>query len=201
MKTWGKVLLSIPIVIALLFSFSCGTVGPAGPAGPKGPTGEAGPTGVAGPAGPKGPVGEKGPPGPQGPPGIWISGNETSTTTVGDPYDNNDWPVLWVKIEPYPEVYGWEYITVTLKVPPLSSNDFIFITAPGTRMTSHQVTKQIADANGNIVIKILSIKNTLSAGPDSKLELTNTKTDGSKIVVTHPIISMGGSRGVDTYLK
>jgi len=60
---------------------------------------------------------------------------------------------------------------------------------------------QFADANGDIVIKILSIKNTLTPGTTSKLELTNYKVDGSKIVVTHPIISMGGSRGVDTYTQ
>lgn len=193
MKIWVKALVSIALISTLLLLLGCGTAGPQGPAGPKGPIGEQGAVGQRGPAGPKGPAGPTGPEGPQGLPGIWVAENTTSTA-AGDPSDNLDWPVIWVSIDPYPVVYGFEYITVTLKVPPGSKSTLTFITAPGTRMGKYAVENKVADSNGDIVMKIYTLESSMTPGP-STLELINIKADGSsRIVVTHPITSARGTR-------
>lgn len=193
MKILLKIIVGVTLIIALLLVLSCGTAGPMGPAGSKGPTGLVGAEGPPGPVGPKGPEGLQGPPGPQGPAGIWVSENATTATPVADPYNNNEWPVIWVSIDPYPVVYGFEDITVTFKLPPGSKSTLVFITAGLSRMTKYQAENQVADANGDVTIKIFTLASTLTPGP-SKIELTNIKTDGSRIVVTHPIESGRGSR-------
>jgi len=173
--------------MGLLLAPGCGPMGPQGPAGPKGPTGEVGASGPPGARGPQGPQGPEGPVGLEGPPGISaVSGNGTSdnATVAGDPYDNLDWPVIWVSI--YPPIGGKNVeVTVTLKVPPLSKNTLTYITPLKARSTSHPPPDVVADADGNVVLTWTMNPNT-TPSPGGQLELVNTKPDGSQITVFHP---------------
>lgn len=201
MKTWVKALVGISVILVILLSAACaGPQGPAGPAGPAGSAGPKGPTGDQGLPGPQGLQGPQGPPGLTGPPGGGDSGTSTpstetpstpvtpSTPTTGDPYDNQDWPVIWVNIDPPEGVAGaGTKVTVTLKVPPGSMSDLTFIN-PGTGTRSrNKPTNVVADADGNAVLGPWDIHTNAAAG-EATLELTNTKTDGTKIIVTHPYI-------------
>lgn len=182
-----KVLASIPLIFALLSSLSCGPAGPPGPEGPKGPIGEAGVSGPPGPRGSQGPQGPEGPVGLQGLPGITAivdSGADNTTASVtGDPNDNLDWPVIWVLIDP--PIGGKDVpVTVTLKVPPGSRCSLVYITPLGAVSTSHP-DDVIADADGNAVMTWTMNRYTTPA-PGGKLQLTNTKTDNTQIIVYHP---------------
>ena len=189
MKTWVKALVSITLIITLLLSFGCaGSPGPAGPAGPQGERGLIGPTGQVGPPGPKGNLGPEGPQGPVGPQGLPGTGaapaDGAAAEPAGSPYDDPDWPVLWVSVDPT-TVTADTLITVVLKVPPGSTCDLIFITAWGTRITDRKES-EVADANGDVVIELMTHSGSLAPG-DATLELTNTKTDGTSIIVTYPV--------------
>ena len=185
MKTWVRALISITLILALLLSFGC-----AGPPGPKGDTGERGPIGPEGPHGPVGAKGEKGdegPQGPQGPPGTGAATTDgVAAEPAGSPYDDPDWPVIWVSVDPTiitPNIW----ITVTLKVPPNSLCDLMYITPWNARYVKIAPDTVVADADGNAVIKMASPPVQGLTSGDAKLEITNTKTDGSKIVVTYPV--------------
>lgn len=174
-----KGFVGITIFLALLLSLGCGSVGPAGL---KGETGDPGPAGPPGPVGPVGEVGPEGPPGPQGPPGVWISGDAAdNTTSTYGPYDNPDWPVIWVSVDP-PVVKSDYLVTVKLKVPPNSLCEIIMITPLGTKVTAKKGTA-ISDAEGNATVTFMTYSMGMTPGVN-QLELTNTKADGSKIVVT-----------------
>jgi len=161
---------------------------------------------VVGPAGPQGipgPQGLKGDPGPQGPPGTSaITGdtNGTDTTTPssdtttpstpsssGGSYDNPGFPVIWVSIEPPEGVSGaGTEVTVTLKVPPgalVSLHFFNPVTGTDSRNRPPDTN---ADTDGNVVLT-WAIHTNAAVG-EATLEVTVTKTDGTKIVVTHPYI-------------
>lgn len=187
MRTCVKALVSIIITFVLLLSLGCGPVGPAGPTGPKGPTGEAGLQGREGPPGPVGPAGPEGSPGPQGPPGIWITeaDNLTPTATVEDPYNNKDWPVIWVSIDP--PVGGMSVrVTVTLKVPPKSTCQMQYVSVGGYRWGTGRFSDVGADADGNAVMTLIMSANLALGLGQGGLELTNIKTDNTKIIVFHP---------------
>lgn len=110
------------------------------------------------------------------------STSDNQTTTVS--YDNLDWPVIWVSIDP-PEGGKSVVVTVTLKVPPGSLCQLQYITTLGGRYDSGKFPDVIADKDGNaVIVDEMSYKTT--PGPEGYLELTNIKPDGSKIVVTHP---------------
>ncbi|RJQ37877.1 MAG: ABC transporter substrate-binding protein [Dehalococcoidia bacterium] len=106
--------------------------------------------------------------------------------TAANSYDDPDWPVIWVKIDPAEGVSGGgTMITVTLKVPPGSFNEIIFINpVTGTR-SSRRPAPAVADADGNVVLGPWEVHSAAAAG-EATIELTCTKTDGTKIVVTHP---------------
>jgi peptide/nickel transport system substrate-binding protein len=110
----------------------------------------------------------------------------TTSQTADDPYNNPDWPVIWVNITPETAIYGeGTQITVTLKVPPGSMCDLTFINpVTGTR-SARKPTNVVADADGNAVLGPWEVSVKAAVG-EATLELTNTKTDGTKIVVTHP---------------
>ena len=186
MKTWARALVSITLILALLLSFGCGKAGPPGPAGPAG-VGTEGPAGPAGAPGPPGPPGTQGPEGPQGPAGPQGPGAGTADAAdapVAVSYDDPDWPVTWVSIDP-PEISKEILVTVTLIVPPGSTCELMYITAWAGRYAANQFPTVVADADGNAVLKLVMSSHftTGTAG----LELTNTKTDGSKIVILHPV--------------
>lgn len=187
MKTWLKALVSVTIILVLLLALGCGPAGPAGPAGLKGPTGPEGREGPIGPIGAAGPAGPEGPPGPQGPQGP-NAGEITSTpgALVAGPYDDPDWPVYWVSIDP-PELHVSTTITLTFKVPPGSTNDLMYITPLGTRYVKIHPTPVIADENGNAVITMNTPPPAGFTPGKATFELTNTKTDGTQIIVTHPV--------------
>ncbi|RJQ37925.1 MAG: hypothetical protein C4555_05715 [Dehalococcoidia bacterium] len=183
MRIRSKALVSVVLMLALVFVLGCGPAGPPGPQGPKGPTGligSSGPPGSRGPEGTQGPEGQQGPPGP---PGISASGNATGTASAtGDPYDDPDWPVYWVSIDP--PVGGKNVpVTVTLKVPPGSRCSLTYITPLNARSTA-KPEDVIADAEGNAVLKWTMHQYTT---PESggKLELVNTKTDGTQKTFFH----------------
>lgn len=186
MEKWVKVLGSAVLILAVLFLFGCGPAGPEGQPGPKGPTGEIGSTGPPGPRGPQGPEGPEGPVGPQGP--LGISSVSTSvadniSVTAGDPYDNPDWPIYWVSIDP--PVGGKEVkVTVTLKVSPGSRCSLTYITPLKARSTA-KPDDVIADADGNAVLTWTMHRFT-TPEPGGQLELVNTKTDNTQITVFHP---------------
>ncbi|RJO60174.1 hypothetical protein C4544_05960 [candidate division WS5 bacterium] len=160
--------------------------------------------GDRGPMGPPGPTGPEGPAGPAGPPGPAGSGSsgETTTTTpstpttptgdTGDPYDVSDFPVIWVSIEPpsgeFPAGSG-ALITVTLKVPPGALCEIIHINAVTGTRSSAKPDSVIADADGKAVLSWNP--STQAAAGEATIELTVTKTDGTKIVVNHPYIHKG----------
>lgn len=185
MITRIRALVSVALILALLLAAGCGPGGPGGPAGPKGATGLAGSSGPPGPRGPVGPQGPEGLPGPEGPSGISAMDNPTAgnATAAGDPYDNPDWPVYWVSIDP--PVGGKNVpVTVTLKVPPGSLCELTYITPLAARSTA-KPENVTADADGNAVLKWTMHQYT-TPEPGGKLELINTKTDGTKITVFHP---------------
>jgi len=162
--------------------------------------GPAGPQGIPGPQGLKG---DKGDPGPQGPPGTSAttsSATGTDTTTPssdtttpstpsfsGGSYDNLDFPVIWVSIDPTEGIAGaGTQVTVTLKVPPgalVSLHFFNPVTGTDSRNRPPDTT---ADADGNVVLT-WAIHTNAAAG-EATMEVTVTKTDGTKTVVTHPYI-------------
>jgi len=204
----GKTLFSLIIALTLLLSLACGTAGPQGSAGPKGPTGEAGAAGPPGPVGPAGPEGPQGPQGPAGPPGIWISENATTdNTTSGSsqygPYDDPDWPVIWVSVTtdsggtlPPLTVKSDMKITVVLKVPPGSLNTVLLITPLGTRVTN-RAASGVADANGDITLSFMTYSLGMSPGINL-LELTSIKTDKTQKVViwgTKDVYGITSERG------
>jgi peptide/nickel transport system substrate-binding protein len=110
----------------------------------------------------------------------------TPSQTTGDPYDNPDWPVIWVKIDPpqAPARTNTE-ITVTLKVPPGSLCDLTFINPETGTRSARKPANVVADADGNAIIGPWAISHMALPG-EATLEVTVTKTDGSKITVTHP---------------
>ena len=184
MKTWGKALVSITLILVLLLSLGC--TGPVGPAGTKGERGAAGPPGPTGATGATGETGPAGPPGPQGPPGT--GGGETVAPAgpVAGPYDDPDWPVYWVSLDP-PEINVSSSITVTLKVPPGSLCDLMYITPLGTSYVKIAPDTVVADADGNAVITMNTPPPMGFTPGKATFELTNTKTDGTQIIVTYPI--------------
>lgn len=184
MKSWYKMVGCIVIVLSLILVLGCGSVGPPGPAGPKGLTGEVGSAGPPGARGPQGPQGPQGPVGLEGIRGISAVGdNATTAAPVGDPYDNTDWPVIWVSIDP-PMGGKNVTVTVTLKVPPGSKCSLVYITPLKAISTSHP-DDVVADADGNAVLTWTMNPNT-TPSPGGQLKLTNTKADGTQIIVTHP---------------
>jgi len=63
--------------------------------------------------------------------------------------------------------------------------DITFINpSTGTR-SARKPANVVADADGNAVLGPWAISVNAAAG-EATIELTNTKTDGTKIVVTHP---------------
>lgn len=194
MRTWVKVLVSITLVLTLMLSFGCtGPPGPPGPPGPQGEKGVAGPPGPPGPVGPQGPKGEKGDTGPQGPPGTGTAPADAAEPAqpaepAGDPYDDPDWPVHWVSIDP-PVGGANVEVTITLKVPPGSLNQMQYVTITKGRYGSGRFDDVVADADGNAELRL--VMHYMTAPGEGSLEasyfeLTNIKTDGSKIVVKHP---------------
>jgi peptide/nickel transport system substrate-binding protein len=121
----------------------------------------------------------------------------TPTTSPSDnqtgpvSYDNPDWPVIWVSVDPV-VVYTRDVITIKLKVPPGSSCSLVYITPLGTRIEA-RVSTGVADSNGDIVLKNTVHSGGISPG-QAFLELTNIKTDNIKIVVTYPITAKRGER-------
>ena len=182
MKTWGRVLVSITLILALLLSFGC--TGPPGPPGPQGPAGEGteGPLGRPGPVGPRGPEGPAGPPGPPGPAG---TGGAAAT---GDPYDDPSIPILWISITPETETApaGTE-LTVVLKVPPLATVQITWIKASGYRSSPpYSPPEGVADDNGDITF-IWSPHTYMNQG-EGTIEAVVTATTGKSFTVTHPYI-------------
>jgi len=112
----------------------------------------------------------------------------TSTQTTGDPYDNPDFPVIWVSIEP-PEGVGdaETEVTVTLKVPPGAYCELTFLNPNTGTRSSRKPTPVVADANGNAVLGPWRLHQNAHAGVGT-IEVTVTKADGTKIVVTHPYV-------------
>ena len=96
-----------------------------------------------------------------------------------------DWPVIWVSIDP-PEGISGEGtgVTVTLKVPPGSLCDLTLIAPETGTRSSAKPEKVVADADGNAVLAWNIHVNTKVG--EATLEVTNTKTDGTSIIVTHP---------------
>lgn len=194
MKIWLKTLVGITLILSLLLSFGCGPAGPPGPQGPKGLPGEAGPAGrpgavgPVGPAGPEGPVGLQGPPGPSAVVSAGAGDNTTTAATTGDKYDNPDWPVYWVSIDP--PVGGPNIlVTITLKVPPRSLCQMQYISTSGNKFASGRFPDVVADADGNAVLKLVMHRDTLPGpgeGGKGGFELTSIKTDGTRIVVFRP---------------
>lgn len=203
MKTWGKVVISITLIVALLLPLGCGPAGPVGPPGPPGPQGPQGPMGSSGPPGKVGPMGPQGlpgapgPPGPQGPPGPSAEGAPPAEPTYG-PYDDPDWPVIWVSIDPPIGRRELDKVTVTLKVPPNSLCEMVYITEIRGRYGTTTFENVIADDDGNAVLSWVINRNVTPAKRNETLgglELTNTKPDGSKIVIEHPytVVRQDGS--------
>jgi len=191
MKTWCKALVAVSLILSILSLIACAPAGPPGaqgPAGPKGPTGdpgEPGPPGIQGPMGPPGPVG---PPGPGGEAGDTTTPAETpATTTTGSEYDDPDFPVIWVSVEPPEGVSGaGTEVTVTLKVPPgalVSLHFFNPVTGTDSRNRPPDAN---ADADGNVVLT-WAIHTNAAVG-EATMEVTVTKTDGSKTMVSRPYI-------------
>lgn len=173
MKTWGKVLLAICLVLAITLTVAC--AGPAGPTGPAGATGPAGPKGDRGPQGPVGPQGLQGPVGPQGlqgPPGTGAGTTTPATTTTtpagtGTPYDLPDVPILFLEVTPNPAVFGTEE-TVKLQVPPGALVELTPIYQVDTRNFRSAAAKpdnQIAPADGLVTFKFTPVVNTNLPGP------------------------------------
>jgi len=194
MKTWVKAMISITLILTLLLSFGC--AGPPGPAGqdgapgPKGDRGEIGPAGPPGPVGPQGDPGPEGPRGPEGPPGQPCTGvaptDEAPTETVGSPYDDPDWPAIWVSVEPTTVTYD-TLITVVLKVPPGSLVDLMYVTPLGAHYTKRRPDLVVAPDDGNVEITLTSPTEPGLTPGDAHLRLLSTKPDGTSIVVTYPI--------------
>ena len=187
MKTWVKALVSITLILALMLSFGC--TGPAGPPGPPGPAGVGtegpiGPGGPPGPPGPPGPTGPQGPAGPAGPQGPAETGVIPAEPAIG-PYDDPDWPVKWVSIDPPVGRRELDVVTVTLKVPPGSLCEMVYITHIRGRYSTTTFESVVADDEGNAVLK-WSIHPLVTPGDGGGLELTNSKADGSKIVIEYP---------------
>lgn len=210
MKIWGKILLWVNVLVAILLLASC--AGSTSITGANvnseghlvltlsnGDTLDAGavvgPQGVPGPEGLKG---DKGDPGPQGPPGTSSSsgtGTDTPTPTTapnpstpsnGGSYDDPNWPVIWVNIDPPEGVAGaGTVVTVTVKVPPGSLCSLHFFNPVTGTDSSKRPTDVVADANGNAVLGPWAIHTSAAAG-EATLKLTNTKVDGSTITVSHP---------------
>lgn len=199
MKTWGKILVSITLVLALLLTFGCGPAGPAGPPGPPGPTGPAGPPGPQGPTGPVGPSGppglqgSAGPPGPQGPPGDSATADTdgaaaepdgAAAAPAGDPYDLPDIPIIWESIEPPEAVAGVPtLVTFKLTVPPNSLVSIAFVTPSGA-VSNYSYAEAMSGADGKITLSWETHQHH-TAG-EGALELTVTQPDGTKTVVKRP---------------
>lgn len=110
----------------------------------------------------------------------------TPTQDATDPYNNPDWPVTWVSITPKVAIHGeGTEITVVLKVPPGSLCDITFINAGTGTRSARKPNNVVADADGNATLGPWAISVNAAAG-ESTIELTNTKPDGTKIVVNHP---------------
>jgi len=189
MKTWGKVLVAISVILALLLTAAC--AGPPGPTGPAGPEGQKGDRGPQGPPGPEGPQGPMGPPGPQGPAATGdTTPTETPTTpTTGTPYDLPDVPLLWLEVSPDPAVFGTEE-TVRLQVPPGAFVELTPIYQVGTRDFRSAAAKppdQIAPADGLVTFKFTPVVNTNLPG-DGAIEIKVTVPGTTTPVVsTYPI--------------
>ena len=100
------------------------------------------------------------------------------------PYDDPDWPVDWVSVDP-PLVRKDSLITVYLKVPPESQCCLQYVCATGISYSTFRFKDVVADADGNAVLS-LQMTSHFSSG-DAKLELTNIKTDDTRITVTYPM--------------
>jgi peptide/nickel transport system substrate-binding protein len=116
------------------------------------------------------------------------SSTPASTQTAGNPYDDPNFPVLWVSIDP-PEGVGdaETEVTVTLKVPPGALCELTFLNPNTGTRSSRKPTPVVADVNGNAVLGPWRLHQNAHAGTGT-LEVTVTKTDGTQIVVTHPYI-------------
>lgn len=189
MRIIFNVIISLITIIALLIFSGCAPAGPQGPPGPKGLTGPAGREGPIGPTGPAGPVGDEGLVGPQGPPGPSgneIAGSGTSSPVAGS-YDDSDWPFYWISFNP-PEVHVSTTITITIQAPPGSKNDLMYITPLGTRYV--KITPPLtmyADADGKAVF-VMNTPPPMGFTPGkATFEITSTKTDGTQIILTHPV--------------
>lgn len=109
--------------------------------------------------------------------------------TAVDPYDDLTWPVQWVSIDPPEGINGAE-LTVVLKVPPSSVNELTYssevLYRPGQFGKFPTV---VADKDGYAELRLVLHYRT-APPPGShwpgELELTNTKIDGTKIVLKHP---------------
>jgi hypothetical protein len=78
-------------------------------------------------------------------------------------------------------------VQVTLKVPPGSLSEItILLPQTGTR-DARRPENVAADDDGNTVLGPWVMTSHTYPG-EGFIELTNTKTDGSKIVITHPFI-------------
>jgi hypothetical protein len=114
---------------------------------------------------------------------------DSGDVTAGTSYDDPDWPVYWVSIEPEIGKREVDVLTVTLKVPPGSLCEMVYLTELRQRYGTTTFESVVADADGNAVMSWLINKNVTPANRAETLgglELTNTKVDGTKIVVEHP---------------
>lgn len=186
-----KIIIGSTVIVVFLVLSGCAPAGPQGPSGPKGPTGPAGRQGPIGPIGAAGPVGDEGPVGLQGPPGpsgseISGSGGGTSSPVAGS-NDDPDWPFYWISFDP-PEVHVSTTITITIQAPPGSKNDLMYITPLGTRYV--KITPPLtvyADADGKAVF-VMNTPPPMGFTPGkATFEIVSTKTDGTQIILTHPI--------------
>ncbi|MFH0941764.1 MAG: hypothetical protein V1823_01905 [Chloroflexota bacterium] len=191
MKTWGKALVIISVILATLLSSACaGPPGAPGPAGPAGAKGERGPQGTPGPEGLQGTVGPQGLPGPvsSATPGTADNATTTpppTTPAAGDPYDKPDIPILWVSITPQPAVFGQE-VTVVLKVPPGALCDITMIYFDGFR-SGYKPTPVTSDANGNATLKWTPAAATNKPG-EGNIELTVTLAGATaQYKLKHPL--------------
>ncbi|RJQ36257.1 MAG: hypothetical protein C4555_07705 [Dehalococcoidia bacterium] len=114
--------------------------------------------------------------------------NETPAQNVGDPYDNPDFPVIWVSVDP-PEGVGRDSttVTITLKVPPGALCSLHFFNPVTGTDSSRRPADVVANADGNAVLGPWEIHGAAQAG-EATLQLTVTKIDGTQIVVTRPYI-------------
>jgi hypothetical protein len=195
MKTWVKALVSITLILVLLLSFGCGKAGPPGPEGPAGvgTEGPVGPVGAPGPPGPPGPAGPEGPAGPAGPEGPAAGTGDAADAPAANTYDDPDWPITWVEIlfngvssdPPEAPVLTSNSVQVTLKVPPGSQSDITILLPKTLTRDSRKAEPVVAGDDGNVVLGPWVMCSHTYLG-EGFLELTNTKADGSVIVIKYP---------------